>query len=33
MSFGTDQMEKTVEEIRETVDKTMLGIKENLSPK
>jgi hypothetical protein len=33
MSFGIEQMERTVEEIRETVDKTMLGIKENLSAK
>jgi hypothetical protein len=33
MSFGIEQMERTVEEIRETVDKTMLGIRENLSEK
>jgi hypothetical protein len=33
MSFGIEQMEKTVEEIRETVVKTMLEIKENLTIK
>ena len=30
MSFGTDQMEKTVGEIRTTVDRTMAEIQENL---